>query len=81
MYGGPMNVTTGRQAMNGEPAANKSVTVRSGSRVAATGTTDASGRFRIELAPGRYTLSCSGATAFTVVAGATVEQDCNLAIP
>ncbi len=47
MYGGPMDATTGKQALNGSPGPHWTVHIRSGSEVAATATSDSAGRFTV----------------------------------
>jgi hypothetical protein len=81
MYGGPMNPQTGKQALNGSPGADRTVKVLSGARTTAEGKSDAAGRFRFNLAPGRYTLACGQEPSVVVVAGQTVSVNCDVPVP
>jgi hypothetical protein len=80
LYGGPMD-QTGKQALNGSPGADWTVKVLSGSQAVAEGKSDAAGKFRFNLAPGRYTLACGGEPSVVVVAGQTVSVDCDVPVP
>jgi hypothetical protein len=81
MYGGPLNPQTGKQALNGSPGPDWTVKVRSGAQTAGEVKSDAAGRFRFSLAPGRYTLACGQEPSVTVVAGHTVSVDCDVPVP
>jgi hypothetical protein len=85
MYGGPMNPQTGKQALNGSPGPDWMVKVLSGSRTVAEAKSDAAGKFRFSLAPGRYTLACGQGQgqepSVVVVAGQTVSIDCDVPVP
>lgn len=81
MYGGPLNPQTGTQALNGSPGPDWTVTVLSGSQTVAETKSDAAGRFRFTLAPGRYTLACGQEPGVTVVAGQTVSVNCDVPVP
>ena len=80
LYGGPMD-QTGKQALNGSPGADWTVKVLSGSQTVAEGKSDAAGKFRFNLAPGRYALACGGEPSVVVVAGQTVSVDCDVPVP
>ena len=81
MYGGPMNPQTGKQALNGSPGPDWTVKVLSGSQTVAEAKSDAAGKFRFSLAPGRYTLACGQEPSVVVVAGQTVSVDCDVPVP
>jgi hypothetical protein len=81
LYGGPLNSQTGKMAMNGNPSPNTDVRVLQGSAVAASSKTNESGVFTFHLAPGHYSLDCSGGIPVTIVSGVTVEADCPMPIP
>jgi hypothetical protein len=81
MYGGPMNPQTGKQALNGSPGPDWTVKVMSGGQIVAEGKSNAAGRFRFSLAPGRYTLACGQAPSVFVAAGQTVSVDCDVPVP
>ena len=81
MFGGPMNPQTGKQALNGSPGRDWTVKVLSGAQTIAEARSDAAGKFRISLAPGRYTLACGQEPSVTVVAGHTVSGDCDVPVP
>jgi len=81
MYGGPMNPQTGKQALNGSPGPDWTVRVLSGSQTVAEAKSDAAGKFRFSLAPGRYTLACGQEPSVIVVAGQTVSVDCDVPVP
>ena len=81
MYGGPMNPQTGKQALNGSPGPNWTVKVLSGARTVAEAKSDAAGKFRFTLAPGRYTLACGQEPGVIVVAGQTASVDCDVPVP
>jgi hypothetical protein len=81
MYGGPMNPQTGKQALNGFPGPDWTVKVLSGAQTVAEAKSDAAGKFRFSLAPGRYTLACGQEPSVTVVAGQTVSVDCDVPVP
>jgi len=80
MYGGPPNLQTGKQALNGSPGPDWTVKVLSGAKTAAVVTSDAAGEFRVSLAPGRYTIACGHEPSVTVVAGQTVYVYCDVAV-
>ena len=81
MYGGPANLQTGKQALNGSPGPDWTVKVLSGSQTVAEGKSDAAGKFRFSLAPGRYTLACGQEPSVVVVAGETVSVYCDVPVP
>ncbi len=81
MYGGPMNPQTGKQALNGSPGPDWTVKVLSGAQTVAEARSDAAGKFRFTLAPGRYTLACGQEPGVTVVVGQTVSVDCDVPVP
>lgn len=81
MYGGPMDATTGKQALNGSPGPHWTVHVRSGSEVVATATSDSSGRFTVQLPAGNYELDCLDPMPVPVLAGRTTAHDCAVAVP
>jgi len=81
MYGGPANPKTGRQALNGSPGPDWTVEVLSGSQTVADGKSDAAGKFRFSLAPGRYTLACGQEPSVVVVAGQTASVYCDVPVP
>src|SRR5437899_3241458 len=81
MYGGPMNPQTGKQSLNGSPGADWTVKVLSGSHTVAAAKSDAAGKFRFSLAPGRYTLACGPEPSVVVVAGQTASVDCDVPVP
>jgi len=81
MYGGPMNPQTGKQALNGSPGPDWTVKVLSGAQTVAEGESDAAGKFRFSLAPGRYTLACGQEPSVVVVAGQPVFVDCGVPVP
>ena len=81
LYGGPLNPSTGKMALNGSPGPGWKVDVRSGGRLVAARRSDAAGRFRFELPPGRYSLACGGAPTAVVVAGGSVSVDCDIPVP
>lgn len=81
MYGGPMNPQTGKQALNGSPGPDWTVKVLSGSQTVAEAKSDAAGKFRFSLAPGRYTLACGQEPSVVVVAGQTASVDCDVPVP
>jgi hypothetical protein len=81
MYGGPMNPQTGKQALNGSPGPDWTVKVLSGSRTVAEVKSDADGKFRFSLAPGRYTLACGQEPSMARVAAHTVSVDCDVPVP
>jgi hypothetical protein len=70
LFGGPLNPTTGRMALNNSPAADLRVTVWSAGRQVAETVTGAKGRFLITLMPGRYTVraDCGQAKPLVVTA-------------
>jgi hypothetical protein len=69
-------------AVSGAPAGDFRVDLLHGDRVVATTTTDATGAFRLDAAPGTYRLSCSSTPDVTVVAGRTTTvADCTEQIP
>jgi hypothetical protein len=53
----------------------------SGARTVAKRKSDKAGRFRFDLAPGRYTLACGQEPRVVVVAGQTVLVDCDVPVP
>jgi hypothetical protein len=55
--------------------------VLSGSQTVAEAKSDAAGKFRFSLAPGRYTLACGQERSVVVVAGETVTVDCDVRVP
>ena len=80
-YGGPA-APDGSMAVSGAPAGDFRVDLLDGDRVVATTTTDATGAFRLDAAPGTYRLSCSATAAVTVRAGRTTTvSDCTEQIP
>ena len=81
MYGGPMNPQNGKQALNGSPGPDWTVRVLSGSQTVAEAKSDAAGKFRFSLTPGRYTLACGQEPSVIVVAGQTVSVDCDVPVP
>ena len=81
MYGGPMNVETGKQALNGSPGPDWTVKVMSGAQTVAAAKSDAAGKFRFTLAPGRYSLACGQEPTVVVVAGQTVSVECDVPVP
>ena len=81
LYGGPLNPTTGKMALNGSPGPDWPVKVLAGATSVAEAKSDAAGRFRFHLAPGRYTLGCAQAPSILVVAGQTVDVDCVVPVP
>jgi len=81
MYGGPMNPQTGKQSLNGSPGPDWTVKVMSGDQAVAEGKSDAAGKFRFDLAPGRYTLACGQEPRVVVVAGQTVSVECDVPVP
>ena len=81
MFGGPMNPQTGKQALNGSPGPDWTVKVLSGAQTVAEAKSDAAGKFRFTLAPGRYTLACGQEPGVTVVAGQTASVDCDVPVP
>jgi RES domain-containing protein len=68
-------------ALDGAPGPDWAVAVMSGSRTVAHATSDAAGRFRFVLAPGRYTLECGQNRMVVVTAGRTVSTDCDVPVP
>lgn len=81
MYGGPMDATTGKQALNGSPGPHWTVHVRSGSQEVATATSDSSGRFTVQLPAGSYELDCLDPMPVPILAGRTTTHDCAVAVP
>jgi hypothetical protein len=81
MYGGTIDPQTGKQALNGSPGPEWTVKVLSGPQTVAEGKSDAAGRFRFDLAPGRYTLACGQEPRVVVVAGQTVSVECGVPVP
>jgi hypothetical protein len=81
MYGGPMDAQTGKQALNGSPGPDWTVKVLSGAQTVAEGKSDAAGKFRFTLAPGRYSLACGQGPTVVVVAGQTVSVECDVPVP
>lgn len=81
LYGGPINPETGKQGLNGSPGSNWTVKVLSGGEVVAKDKSDASGRFRFSLAPGRYTLACGQEPSVVIEAGQTVSVNCRVPVP
>ena len=81
MYGGPMNPQTGKQALNGSPGPDWTVKVLSGTQTVAEAKSDAAGKYRFSLAPGRYTVACGQEPSVVVVAGQTVSVDCDVPVP
>ncbi len=81
MYGGPMNPKTGKQALNGSAGSGWPVKVLSGGHTVAEGKSDATGKFRFRLVPGRYTLECGRESKVVVLAGQTVSVDCKVPVP
>jgi hypothetical protein len=81
MYGGPMNPQTGKQALKGSPGPDWTVKVLSGGHAVAETKSNAAGKFRFDLAPGRYTLACGREPSVVVVAGQTVSVDCDVPVP
>lgn len=81
MFGGPLDPSTGRQALNGRPASRWRVTVRSGTRVVAQVTSDPTGRFTVRLPQGSYQLDCLGPRSVVVIVGQTTTGDCAVAVP
>ena len=80
-YGGPA-APDGSMAVSGAPAGDFRVDLLDGDRVVATTTTDATGAFRLDAAPGTYRLSCSTTAAVTVQAGRTTTvSDCTEQVP
>ena len=80
-YGGPMNPTTGKMAMNGEPEQHFQVKVLSATQVVATQVSDAQGHFTFQLPPGTYTLRCEGTTPVTMTASTRVVTACDDDVP
>jgi hypothetical protein len=81
MYGGPLNPRTGKQALNGTPGPDWTVTVRSGSHFVGRTTSDSSGHFSFVLAPGTYTLGCAQPHPIVVRAGTRSSADCVVPVP
>jgi hypothetical protein len=81
MYGGPMNAQTGKQALNGSPGPDWTVKVLSDGQTVAQAKSDAAGKFRFSLAPGRYTLACGQEPSVVVAAGQTVSVYCDVPVP
>lgn len=81
LYGGPLNPMTQKMALNGAPGPDWAVAVMSGSRTVARTTSDARGRFRFVLPPGRYTLACGQSPAVVVTAGRTASTYCDVPVP
>jgi FlaG/FlaF family flagellin (archaellin) len=79
MYGGPATATG--QALNGEPGPGWHVIVRSGSQQVATTTSDSSGHFTFNLAPGTYTLVCSIPQKVEVRSGQQTTVACIVSVP
>jgi Carboxypeptidase regulatory-like domain len=76
MYGGPFNAATGHGILDGQPGPGWRVIVRSGSQEVATTTSDSSGHFAFTLAPGTYTLVCSGPQSVQVRSGQRTTVTC-----
>jgi hypothetical protein len=81
MYGGPIDATTGNQALNGTPGPHWTVHIRSGSQEVATATSDSAGRFTVQLPAGSYELDCLDSVPVPVLAGRTTTHDCAVAVP
>lgn len=80
--GGPMNPTTGSQAVTSSPAPGVEFKiVGSGDGPSVSVRSDDTGRFRVDLPEGQYTLKCATPSEVTVVANQTVSADCELAVP
>ena len=80
VYGGPSDPVTGQPANTGQPTGGQEVVVVDGSGNRTTTTSDPSGRYRLSLAPGDYTLMCGPMPTFTVRPGATTSLDCDLVV-
>ena len=83
VYGGPLNPTTHKQALNGDPMPHIVVTATAGDGHRTVAKTDAAGVFVFRLRPGRYVLSgdCGGRTSVIVRANAMVHHDLICAVP
>jgi hypothetical protein len=81
MYGGPLNPRTGKQALNGTPGPDWTVTVRSGSRLVAKTTSDSTGHFCFVLIPGTYTLGCGPPQRVVLRVGTSASADCPVPVP
>ncbi len=84
VYGGPINTRTGKMGFTGNPAATVApLVVRQGDRIALHSSTDSSGRYRVQLPAGTYTISagCSGPVSVTVHAGESVTHDLPCYVP
>jgi hypothetical protein len=81
MYGGPMDPTTGKQALNGSPGPSWTVHIRSGAQEVATATSDPAGRFTVHLPSGTYELDCLDPMPVLITAGRTTRHDCAVAVP
>lgn len=80
VYGGPSNPATGGPANTGQPRPGQEVLIVDGKGDRTIATSDPSGRYRLSLPPGDYTLMCGKAQTFTIRAGATTNVDCDLAV-
>ena len=78
-----MNPATGKQALDGSPAAHWTVHVRSGAHQVTTTTTtsDSAGRFTVPLPAGTYELDCLDSAPIPVLRGQTTTHDCAVAVP
>ena len=81
MYGGPMDATTGKQALNGSLGPNWTVHIRSGFQEVATATSDWAVRFTAQLPAGTYELDCLDPMPVLITAGHTTTHDCAVAVP
>jgi ABC-type transport system substrate-binding protein len=83
VYGGPLNPTTRKQALNGDPLPHALVTATGSAGGRHVARTDKRGGFILRLAAGRYTLSsdCAGVAVVVVRAGATLHQDIVCSVP
>jgi hypothetical protein len=81
MYGGPMDPATGKQALDGSPAASWTVHIRSEAQEVATATSDPAGRFTVQLPAGTYELDCLDPTPVVITASHTTTHDCAVAVP
>jgi hypothetical protein len=84
IYGGPINPKTGKVALNGNPMATVApVVVKQGTRVVLQSKTEASGRYRVQVPAGSYTIAagCSQPEAVSLTAGESLAKDLNCDVP
>jgi len=79
-YGGPLNPTTGKQALNGTPGGGIVVSVVTPGHTASA-TTGPDGEFSFQLHPGRYTVTGCVTTTVQVHAGQHLVHDLVCPVP